>query len=171
MFPSLSPTSHAHFCSVVTLNNVPQFRFNFLSHSIYHSLKYSWPLNVGLTTKVHLYADFFKSQYDITTWSAVGWIHKCETWDMEESQRYRGTTNIEGQLQIYKLYVDFFFFFFRVAPMAYGNSQATGQIRAVAAGLCPSHSNEGSEWHLQPTSQLVAIPDPWPTERGQGSYL
>ena len=32
--------------------------------------------------------------------------------------------------------------------MTYGGSQAGGQIGAVAAGLSPSPSNEGSEPHL-----------------------
>ena len=40
-----------------------------------------------------------------------------------------------------------FFFFFRAAPMAFGGSQARGQIRAVAAGLYHSHSNSGSLTH------------------------
>ena len=35
-----------------------------------------------------------------------------------------------------------------------------GLIRAVAAGLRQSHSNVGSELHLQPTPQLMATPDP-----------
>ena len=43
--------------------------------------------------------------------------------------------------------------------MAYGFSQARDLIRAVAAGLDHSHSNMGSEPHLQPTSQLMAMPD------------
>ena len=46
------------------------------------------------------------------------------------------------------------FCLFRAAPMAYGSSQARGQIRAVAAGLRHSHSNTGSE------PQLMATPDP-----------
>ena len=52
----------------------------------------------------------------------------------------------------------FFFFFFRAIPAAYGGSQARSQIRAVAAGLC--HSNVGSELHLRPTPQLMAMSDP-----------
>ena len=39
----------------------------------------------------------------------------------------------------------------RVAPMAYGGSQARGQIGAISAGLHQNHSNTGSELHLQPT--------------------
>ena len=46
------------------------------------------------------------------------------------------------------------------APAAYGGSQARGRIGAVAAGLCQSHSNAGSELRLQPTPQLTAMPDP-----------
>ena len=54
------------------------------------------------------------------------------------------------------------------APTAYGVSHARGQIRAVAAGLHQSHSNAGSKPSLQPTPQLTAMPDPQPTEQGQG---
>ena len=44
--------------------------------------------------------------------------------------------------------------------VAYGSSQARGQIGATAAGLHFSHSNVGSEPHLRPTPQLTATPDP-----------
>ena len=57
---------------------------------------------------------------------------------------------------------NFFFFlvFSRAIPVAYGGSQARGLIRAVVTSLCQSHSNAGSETHLQPTPQLTATPDP-----------
>ena len=42
----------------------------------------------------------------------------------------------------------FFFCFFRATLMAYGSSQARGQIRAAAAGLHHNHSNVGSEPYL-----------------------
>ena len=61
------------------------------------------------------------------------------------------------------IYIFFFFGLFaisRAAPMAYGGSQARGQIGAVAAGLRQSHSNAGSESHLRPTPQLTAMPNP-----------
>ena len=45
------------------------------------------------------------------------------------------------------------------APPAYGGSQAKGRIEPAAASLCQSHSNAGSEPHLQPTPQLTAMPD------------
>ena len=54
----------------------------------------------------------------------------------------------------------FFFDFSRVAPAAYGGSQARGLIGAVAAGLRHNHSKVGSELYLQPTPQLMATPDP-----------
>ena len=54
-----------------------------------------------------------------------------------------------------------------LGPHPYRNSQARNQIRAIAAGLHHSHSNRGSELHLQPTPQLMTTPDPQPTEQGQ----
>ena len=62
----------------------------------------------------------------------------------------------------------FFFAISWAAPTAYGGSQARGQIGAVATSLHQSHSNVGSEPHLQPTPQLTAMPHPKPTEQGQG---
>ena len=46
------------------------------------------------------------------------------------------------------------------APAAYGGSQARGRIGVIATSLHHSHSNAGSEPHLQPTLQLTATPDP-----------
>ena len=53
-----------------------------------------------------------------------------------------------------------FFDLFRATPTAYGGSQASGRIRAVAAGLHYGQSSAGSERLLQPTPQLMATPDP-----------
>ena len=39
------------------------------------------------------------------------------------------------------------FCFLKAAPVAYGSSQARGQIGAVATGLRHSHSNAGSLTH------------------------
>ena len=50
------------------------------------------------------------------------------------------------------LFIYFYFFgLFRAAPMAYGGSQARGQIGSVATCLCNSHSHTRSEPHLRPT--------------------
>ena len=51
------------------------------------------------------------------------------------------------------------YFFPRAAPVAYGGSQARSLIGAVAASLCQSHSNVGSELRLRPTPQLTAMLD------------
>ena len=64
-----------------------------------------------------------------------------------------------------------FCFFLRAAPVAFGRSRARGWMGAAAARLYHSHSNTGSEPHLQPTTQLLATPDPKPTEQGQGLNL
>ena len=63
----------------------------------------------------------------------------------------------------------FFNFFWGGAPVAYGGSKARGLIRAAAATLCHSHSSGGSRSRLRPLPQLTAMPDPYPTEQGQGS--
>ena len=52
----------------------------------------------------------------------------------------------------------FYFFLFTATPVAYGSSWASSQIGAAAAGLHPSLSNTGSELHLRPVLQLVAMP-------------
>ena len=52
------------------------------------------------------------------------------------------------------------FLFFRAAPAAYGILPARTGIGATAAGLYHSHSNARSEPHMQPTPQLMAMPDP-----------
>ena len=69
------------------------------------------------------------------------------------------------------LYTFFFFFFglLRAVSMAYGSSQAWGQIGAAAASLHHNLSNVGSKPHLRSIPHLTAVPDPQPTEQGQGS--
>ena len=63
----------------------------------------------------------------------------------------------------------FILLLFRAAPAACGNSQARDGMGAIAASLYHSHSNTGSKPHLWPTPQLTAMPDPLPSEQGQGS--
>ena len=75
--------------------------------------------------------------------------------------------NFGVQVSVFLFFV--FVFLFRADLVAYGGSQARGPIGAVAAGLHQGHSKAGSEPHLQPTPQLMAMPDPQPTEQGQGS--
>ena len=56
---------------------------------------------------------------------------------------------------------DFFFFFnlfFRFASSAHGGSQARGPNGDEAVGLCHSHSNAGSDLHLQPTQCWIFDP-------------
>ena len=54
--------------------------------------------------------------------------------------------NIYIYIHIYNFFV--FLSFDKNAPAAYGGSQLRGLIRAIAAGLCQSHSNARSEMHL-----------------------
>ena len=52
------------------------------------------------------------------------------------------------------------FFLFRATFVAYGSSQARGQIRAIAAILHYNQSKGGSKLCLQPTPQPMATLDP-----------
>ena len=72
---------------------------------------------------------------------------------------------------IFTCSLSLFFFLFRATLAAYGGSQARRRIGDVAAGLWQRHNNLGSELCLQPTPQLMAMPDPQPIEWGQGSNL
>ena len=65
------------------------------------------------------------------------------------------------------IYYYYYYLLLRAPPAAEGGSQARGCIGATAAGLRQSHSHAGSEPHLGPMLQLMATPDPEPTERGQ----
>ena len=82
------------------------------------------------------------------------------------------TSNILHQLYFHLfIYLLFFVFlpFLGPLPAAYGGSQARDPIGAAAASPHWSHSNTGSELHLRPIPQLMAMLDP--TEQGQGSNL
>ena len=65
----------------------------------------------------------------------------------------------------------FFFCLFGAACVAHGSSQARGRIGAVVAGLRHGHSNTRSKPCLETTPKFMAMPDPQPTEREQGSNL
>ena len=58
---------------------------------------------------------------------------------------------------LFSFFLFFFFFFFfclfRAAPAAQGGSQATERVKAIATGLCQSHSNIKSKPCLRPTPQ------------------
>ena len=66
-------------------------------------------------------------------------------------------------------FLAFFFPIFRAASATHGGSQARSQIGAAVAGLRHSCNTTRSELHLWPTPQLVAMQDPYPTEKDQGS--
>ena len=67
-----------------------------------------------------------------------------------------------------KKITSFCLFVFSAAPVAYGGSQARGQIAARASSLHHSHRHAGSKLCLQPTPHFTATLDPYLTERGQG---
>ena len=72
------------------------------------------------------------------------------------------------QWQCHILFLFVLFCLFGVTPMAYASSQSKGWIRAATAGHSHRYSNTRSEPPLLLTPQLVATPDPWPTDHDQG---
>ena len=87
-------------------------------------------------------------------------------WNTEKAAK-REDMGMDGVFRGGRLSMSFLFLFlfvhlfnFRATHVAFGSSQARGQIRAVVAGLHRSHSNSGSEAGLLPTPQLTAMPDP-----------
>ena len=73
---------------------------------------------------------------------------------LAQCQTYRGpSTRLNSFCPII-----FLLLLFKATPGAYGCSQGRDRIGAIAAGLHHSHNNVGSEPHLQPTPQLMAMP-------------
>ena len=64
------------------------------------------------------------------------------------------------QMQIYMYFLFFSFCLFKATPIAYGGSQARGQIRAIVLGLCHSYSITRFELCLWPTPQLTSALNP-----------
>jgi len=89
------------------------------------------------------------------------WVHV--SFSRNVLSRYMPKSGIAGSYGD-SMYTFLFFFFCHfaiswAASTAYGGSQARGRIGAVATSLRQSHSNAGSEPHLQPTPQLMATLD------------
>ena len=114
-----------------------------------------YALNIGSSQYIRQLLTTLKCETDNNTIIARDFNTPLTAMDRTSRQKF----NKETQALIF-----FFFFvllpFSWAAPVAYGVSQARGRIGAVAAGLRQSHSNVGSERHLQPTPQLAATPDP-----------
>ena len=77
--------------------------------------------------------------------------------DRYTKQVWQKSTNVVVVLKVvatslFQLFFFYFFLLFRATFAAYGGSQVRGQFGATAANLHHSHSNTGSEPHLQPTS-------------------
>ena len=67
------------------------------------------------------------------------------------------------------LFLFCFALFFRATPVAYGSSKARGLIELQLSAYNTAATMQDPSHSLRPTPQLTAMPDPWTTERGQGS--
>ena len=91
----------------------------------------------------------------MAAWFSLSHLSFSRKWG-EEAEAVQNADGTESHLSRFATsptspkYIYFFFFFllFRAAPVAYGGSQARGQIGAPAASLRHSHRNAGSELHL-----------------------
>ena len=82
------------------------------------------------------------------------------------------TNPFNGRQTVYSKFINLFIYLFyllllRAEPHDIWKFLATGPIGATTTSLCHSHSNTRSEPHLWPIPQLMAMPDLYPTERGQ----
>ena len=92
-------------------------------------------------------------------WTEVSRVesHEAKKQDQAMAQGFAGWANFQDNLGM-----GFFvcLFVFKATSVTHGSLHARDKIRATAAGHSHSHSNTGSEPHLQPTLQLAPMPDP-----------
>ena len=86
------------------------------------------------------------------TWPALATLMTKVSW-MSSSPKCPPFSHPHHLLQHELIYL--FILLFRATSTAYGSSQARDLIRAVAAGLCRSHSNARSKPRRQPTLELT----------------
>ena len=107
------------------------------------------------------YSDLWLLMYPSPAWSPL-YNSRCSVGILRRKTMWCAWVVGEGwHLFLYGVTDNFFFFrLFRATTMAYGDSQARGQIRAVATGLCHSNSNARSKPQPWPVQQLAAMLDP-----------
>ena len=89
--------------------------------------------------------DSFKSGFDCVK---IVVFERKKTSEYSEFIRHRNVDLVQEIISLSLFIIYLFFCLFRAAPSAYGGSQDRGQIGAIAAGLCHSRSNSGSELPL-----------------------
>ena len=98
-------------------------------------------------------------QMDVVTGVCVQTVIPKSAWESGSQKGAEISVDVSFSLSYSPLFFFFFFCFLGPHSMAYESSQATGQIRAGAAGLHHSHSNSRSKPCLWPMPQLTAMPD------------
>ena len=76
--------------------------------------------------------------------------------------------NLKTQCRLKRIFLSFFFFFFQGHTHSSESSQARARIGATATGLHHSHNNTDPSHFCNLHPQLMATPDPQPTEWGSG---
>jgi len=115
-------------------------------------------LSISITVKHDLYLILFFFFFGHASQGSNSW-QRCN--QSCSSDNARSLTLWATEEFLYWILIcHFIFLFWGAALAAYGGSQARGWIGATAVGLHHGHSNTGSEPHLHPKPQLMAMPDP-----------
>lgn len=149
------------------------FFFNLVfSHAKYHCLHHLWAERLALRSEMTVLSETWGVTRQRTVWTQKSHSHLSFFFSFFLSSFLPFFLFLKQSYKperFFWIFIFFFIFVFRATPTA--GSQAGSRIRAVVASLCHSHSNAGSELHLQPTAQLTETLDPQPTKRGQGLNL
>ena len=86
----------------------------------------------------------FQGQPCSHIYKTILYSSQCINTDLKSLQQYLQVCSMEQFCDTLDILFFFFFGLFRAASMAYGSSQARGQIGAVAAGLHTTRSNARS---------------------------
>ena len=119
----------------------------FSKNQLFISLIFSMVFFVSISLISALIFDFFASTYFRSCLFFLSSCFRCNIYFVSLKISY---------------FLSFFFWsfcsFLGLLPWHMEVPRLGGLIRAVAAGLCHSHRNAGSELPLQPTPQLTAMP-------------
>ena len=108
---------------------------------------------------MHNFISFFKNIFFLTDYYYFG---ACDHSNIISGGNFYNCLQfLVNSLWFVVLFIYLFIFgLFRAVLAAHGGSQGRGRIGAAAASVCHSHCNARSKPCLQPTPQLMAMPDP-----------
>ena len=124
---------------LINISHFISFQQVFISQLFPHG--FFFPLfQLDLYLKITSHLAIFRKAYFFTIWLKITYVIFKHT---EIQLHIRWNYNLDPALSHYLFFFfSFVFCLLRSTPTAYGDSQARGQIRGIAAGLRHSHSNQ-----------------------------